>query len=111
MMARINTLLSTNNPNLMFVTLIVGVLDLTDGRLEWANAGHSELCVLTPQGALRLLDGRSGPACGVQEGLPYKRHDSRLEPGEVLIGYTDGVTEAVGPDNAQYGERRMYAGL
>ena len=110
-MARVNDRLSSNNPNLMFVTLIVGVLDLQNGHLQWANAGHSALCVLGPQGDLKLLDGRSGPACGVQEDLPYRRHETRLETGEVLIGYTDGVTEAVGPGNAQYGEHRLYATL
>ncbi len=110
-MARINTLLAAQNPNLMFVTLIVGVLDLESGRLNWANAGHSALCVVSPQGELRLLDGRSGPACGVQEDLPYRGHETRLEPGEVLLGYTDGVTEAVGPDGRQFGEHRLYATL
>ena len=110
-MTRINNLMSANNPNLMFVTLIVGVADLSNGHIAWANAGHSELCALTPQGELRLLDGRSGPACGVQEGLSYRLHETTLEAGEVLIGYTDGVTEAVGPDNDQYGESRLYAAL
>src|SRR5690606_15646852 len=94
-MTRINNPLAANNPNLMFGTLIVGVLDLSSGRLEWANAGHSPLCVLSPQGAIRLLDGRSGPACGVQEGLTYRLLSDHLAPGEILIGYTDGVTEAV----------------
>src|SRR5690606_14006994 len=106
-----NNLLSANNPNLMFVTLIVGMLDLNTGRLEWANAGHSPLCVLQPSGELRLLEGRSGPACGVQEGLCYRSHEATLQVGEVLIGYTDGVTEAVGPRNEQYGEHRLYAAL
>lgn len=110
-MSRINNLLSANNPNLMFVTLIVGMLDLNTGRLEWANAGHSPLCVLQPSGELRLLEGRSGPACGVQEGLCYRSHEATLQVGEVLIGYTDGVTEAVGPRNEQYGEHRLYAAL
>ena len=110
-MTRINDLLSANNPNLMFVTLIVGVLDLADGRLEWANAGHSSICVLKPNGELRLLEGRSGPACGVQDGLSYRLLQDRLEAGEILIGYTDGVTEAVGPHNEQYGENRLYSAL
>ncbi len=108
-MTRINDLLSTNNPNLMFVTLVVGVLDLASGHLQWSNAGHSPPCVITPNGELRLLEGRSGPACGVQEGLTYRHHDTQLEAGEVLFGYTDGVTEAVGPGNEQYGEHRLYA--
>lgn len=110
-MTRINNLLSANNPNLMFVTLVIGTLDLGTGRLQWANAGHSPLCVLRPDGDLRMLEGRSGPACGVQEGLPYRLFEDRLDAGEVLIGYTDGVTEAVGPGEAQYGENRLYATL
>jgi len=110
-MTRINNLLSANNPNLMFVTLVIGTLDLGTGRLQWANAGHSPLCVLRPDGDLRMLEGRSGPACGVQEGLPYRLFEARLDAGEVLIGYTDGVTEAVGPGEAQYGENRLYATL
>ena len=110
-MTRINNVLSYNNPNLMFVTLIVGVLDLETGALEWANAGHSPLCVLTSTGELRVLEGRSGPACGVQEGLNYKRYAGVLGTGEVLVGYTDGVTEAVGPADEQFGEHRLYAAL
>ena len=110
-MTRINNLLSFNNPNLMFVTLVVGVLDLDSGHLEWANGGHSPLCVLTPSGDLRVLEGRSGPACGVQDGLPYKSFQGDLAVGEVLIGFTDGVTEAVGPAEEQFGEHRLYAAL
>lgn len=110
-MTRINNLLSANNPNLMFVTLLVGVLDLASGHLQWSNAGHSAPCVLAPDGELRLLEGRSGPACGVQEGLAYHSHETRLACGEVLIGFTDGVTEAVGPGGDQYGEHRLYAAL
>lgn len=110
-MTRINNLLALNNPNLMFVTLLVGVLDLESGELQWSNAGHSAPCVVSTNGELRLLQGRSGPACGVQEGLAYRRHETRLAPGEVLVGYTDGVTEAVGPCDAQYGEHRLYAAL
>lgn len=110
-MTRINNLLSVNNPNLMFVTLIVGTVDLADGRLEWANAGHSSMGVLGADGELRLLEGRSGPACGVQEGLGYRRHDARLAAGELLLAYTDGVTEAMGPGTEQYGEHRLYVAL
>lgn len=110
-MTRINDLLSANNRNLMFVTLVVGVLDLATGDLQWSNAGHSPPCVITPGGELRLLEGRSGPACGVQDGLTYRRHETRLEADEVLVIYTDGVTEAVGPGNEQYGEHRLYAVL
>lgn len=111
LMERVNNRLSENNPNVMFVTLVIGVLDLATGALDWANGGHPPPCVLQTDGRLRLLDGRSGPACGVQEGLPYRKFSRRLAPGETLLGYTDGVTEAVGPDGSLYGEERLFARL
>ena len=111
LMERVNNRLSENNPNMMFVTLVLGVLDLATGTLEWANGGHPPLCILQTDGSLRLLEGRSGPACGVQENLPYQSFSTQLEPGEILMGYTDGITEAVGPDGSQYGETRLFSRL
>lgn len=110
-MQRINNRLAENNPNMMFVTLLLGILNLQDGTLAWANAGHPPPAVIAADGAVRLLHGRSGPACGVQENLDYQRLDDRLLPGETLVGYTDGVTDAMNPQAAQYGEARMLAHL
>lgn len=104
---RVNNRLAANNPNVMFVTLLLGVLDLATGDLAWANAGHPPPAVIAADGAVRLLEGRSGPACGVQEDLPYLCLSARLAPGETLVGYTDGITEAMDPENRQYGEERM----
>ncbi|UYO93403.1 SpoIIE family protein phosphatase [Pollutimonas sp. M17] len=109
LMERVNNRLSENNPNLMFVTLILAVLDLASGELQWANAGHPSPCVLSAGGDWRLLEGRSGPACGVMEGVPYKQFSTILEPGETIVGFTDGVTEALDPDGHLYGEPRLYA--
>src|SRR5690606_21153495 len=111
LMERVNNRLAENNPNMMFVTLVIGVLDLVTGDLDWSNGGHPALCLVQTDGQLRLLEGRSGPACGVQEDLPYRKFSTRLEPGEILVGYTDGVTEAVGPDGQLYGEERLFARL
>ncbi|MFW7341083.1 SpoIIE family protein phosphatase [Pollutimonas sp. H1-120] len=108
LMERVNNRLSENNPNLMFVTLILAVLDLASGELAWANAGHPPPCVLGANGKLRLLEGRSGPACGVLEGASYRQFSTRLEPGETVFGYTDGVTEALDPDGHLYGEPRLF---
>lgn len=110
-MQRINNRLAGNNPNMMFVTLVLGVLDLHTGDFAWANAGHLPPAVMDADGTVRLLEGRSGPACGVQEDLPYKCLSTRLAPGETLIGYTDGVTEANDPQGAQYGNERMITRL
>ncbi|WP_255032436.1 SpoIIE family protein phosphatase [Bordetella genomosp. 1] len=104
---KINNRLSENNPNMMFVTLLLGVLDLQTGELTWANAGHLPPAVLGLDGTVRLLEGRSGPACGVQEGLVYRSLNARIGPGEALVGFTDGVTEAESKEGKQYGDARM----
>lgn len=111
LMERVNNRLSENNPNMMFVTLVLAVLDLENGELSWSNGGHPPLCVLQTDGQLRLLEGRSGPACGVQEDLPYRLFTTRLEPGETVLGYTDGVTEALDPQGQLYGDPRLYSFL
>lgn len=109
---RVNNRLSENNPNMMFVTLLVGVLNLDNGDLAWANAGHPPPAVVVAQdGSMRLLTGRSGPACGVQEDVQYTSLHAYLPPGEILLGYTDGVTDAVDPQGYQYGDARLMARL
>ncbi|CAM3667420.1 Regulator [Bordetella sputigena] len=106
-MARVNNRLAENNPNLMFVTLLLGVLDLDTGELQWANAGHPPPVLVGGDGAVRTLEGRSGPACGVQEDLPYRTLTARLDYGETLVGYTDGVTDATNALGGRYGVERM----
>src|SRR5699024_1466917 len=79
-------------------------------EFTWANAGHPPPCIVDTKGHVRLLEGLSGPACGVIEGdQSYRLLSSELASGEVLIGYTDGVTEAHDPVSEQYGEARLYA--
>lgn len=111
MLFRINNRLAENNPKMMFVTLLLGVLDLDSGELSWASAGHLPPVVVGVDGTVRLLEGRSGPACGVQEDMPYRPLTAHLARGEILLGYTDGVTEAVNNQGAQYGDPRMLSML
>lgn len=110
LMEVINNRLTEHNPNMMFVTLFLGILDLHSGELEYANAGHP-LPWLLSKGSVSLLPGRSGPACGVAEGMPYAAFGTTLAPDTVLIGYTDGVTEADNPSGAFYGDDRGVAVL
>ena len=104
---RVNTRLAENNPNMMFTTLLVGSLDLDTGDFTWVNAGHLAPLVVGVDGTVRVLEGRSGAACGVAEGLEYRRLHTRIERGEMIVGYTDGVTEAFGPGGEYYGEDRL----
>lgn len=111
LLQRINNRLAENNPNMMFVTLLLGVIDLSTGSLVWANAGHPPPALIRADGAVDLLTGRSGPACGVQEDLHYQCFTCQLDRGETLLGYTDGITDATDRQETQYGESRMIARL
>lgn len=110
-MERVNTRLADNNPNMMFVTLIIAVLDLDNGTLKWANGGHPPPYILQSDGQARALDGRSGPACGVQPYLTYRSFTTLLRQGEILWGYTDGIPEAMDINGQPYGEGKMLAQL
>ncbi len=111
MLQRINNRLAENNPNMMFVTLFLGVLDVKSGELRWANAGHPSPVIIDASGHTHLLTDRSGPACGVIENTVYRPLSTQLERGEILVGYTDGVTEAPCRDGGLYSEERLLARL
>jgi sigma-B regulation protein RsbU (phosphoserine phosphatase) len=104
---RVNNRLSENNPNLMFVTLLVGILQLDTGELRWCNAGHPPPYRILPEGGAEALAGRSGIACGIKEGAAYKSFATQIKKGEAILAYTDGVTEAVDSSDKQYGEARL----
>ena len=111
MMRRVNDELSRDNPNLMFVTLLIAILDVESGAIQYVNAGHNPPILLNIDGTARYLRGISGPACGVMEDLTYDTLEMRLEPGESLVLYTDGVTEAMDPANEQFGEEPLLSSV
>jgi sigma-B regulation protein RsbU (phosphoserine phosphatase) len=108
-MEHVNGRLAENNPNLMFVTLLIGMLHMASGEFSWANAGHPPPLSVTPAGGVEVLTGRSGPACGVKEDATYRLFRRHVSPGEMMLAYTDGVTEATAAGGAQYGEARLKA--
>jgi len=108
LMEKINSQLSDNNPNLMFVTLMIATLDLDNYALQWANAGHPPPIIRQANGEVKALGGRSGPACGVQGELSYTLFTQTLAPGEILINYTDGISEAMNAHNEPYEDERLY---
>ncbi len=105
-MVKVNEGLCRNNPNMMFVTLFLGVLDLGTGELRYANAGHPPPFRIAPDGAIDCFKGLSGPACGVAEGVPYRTFSAVMARGETLFGFSDGVTDATDPGKALFGEDR-----
>ncbi len=99
----INAELSRDNGQMMAVSLLVGVLDLADGGLQLCSAGHENPLVIDAAGGVRELRLEGGPALCVAEGYPYPVEACRLEPGETLVAFTDGVTEAQNPAGDLFG--------
>ena len=93
-----------------FVTLFFGVLDFSNGQLLYINAGHNPPAIVRSDGTLELLR-PSGPAVGIVSNARFEIRQARLEPGEVLYTYTDGVTEARSATGEFFGESRLFDAL
>ncbi|GLQ47803.1 IcfG protein [Dyella lipolytica] len=106
----LNEELCRNNDGCMFVSLLCGLLDTISGQLIMASAGH-EPPVLWGRDVPRLLEFDTGPALGLDEEATYPVHRLRLRPGDNLLMYTDGITEATDHALQMYGQERMLACL
>lgn len=105
MMGLVNDLLSEDNPNTMFVTIIIGILDLETGRFDYASGGHNPPIIIGED--VREVPGISGPMAGAMESLTYAPLSTTLEPGEAILLYTDGVTEAMNEALDLFSEQRL----
>ena len=108
-LAQLNDELAVDNPSGMFVTFLCAVLDPGTGRLVVANAGHCRPVLLRegvpPSWAVRNL----GTALGFEPGLAFERTELTLRPGDAIVLYTDGVTEAFNAADECYGNERLLA--
>ena len=108
-MSRINNGVVDTNSNNMFVTLFVGRLDLTTGRLDYCNAGHNPIVVIPPDGEPYFLKAKPNLAIGLFADFPYEAESIDLKPGTRILAYTDGVNEAERADKSLYGNERLLA--
>ena len=107
-----NEEIARDNPEMLFVTVFAGILDLRTGELNWCNAGHdSPFCLRPGQTVPTRLEGESGPPLCVIEGYAYRSERYRLLPGEALCLFTDGVTEAMNAGDELYGRQRLFSVL
>jgi len=106
-MSRVNNCLADGNKNEMFVTIFAGRINLKTGEMEYCNAGHNPIVVISPDGKPTLLQAKSNLAAGLFENFPYEGEAMHLARGSRLVLYTDGVTEAEREDKSQYGEERL----
>jgi sigma-B regulation protein RsbU (phosphoserine phosphatase) len=106
-MTHVNEEIARNNDSAMFVTLWLGILDVTSGALVYTNAGHNPPYVKPDGGDPVRLDARHGPVVGAVEGLVYGQESTTLQPDDLVFLYTDGVTEAMDPAGTLYEEARL----
>ena len=102
-----NEKLCENNESGMFVTAWMGILDITTGNMQFANAGHNPPLIKRANGEFEYLKTRAGFVLAGMEGMKYRSGELTLAPGDRLFLYTDGVTEATNMDNQLYGEQRL----
>jgi len=95
----------------VFVTAFAGILDLGSGRVDYASAGHDSPFVLGGSTDLRQLVTEGGPPLGAVDEFRYPVDHDRVEPGEVLLLFTDGVTEAVNDKHVLYSSERLAKAL
>ena len=106
-----NAAICSNNKEEMFVTVWLGILEISTGRLTAANAGH-EFPILKPaNGNFALYKDKHGFIIGGMDGIRYKEYEIQLKPGAKLFLYTDGVPEATDADGVQFGTQRLLEAL
>lgn len=97
---------STHDRSNMFATVFVAAIDTATGELEYANGGHEPPAIVRQDGTAERLE-PTGPAVGLMAGSRFGTRSLVLEPGDRLIAFTDGATEARAPDGAFYTEGRL----
>jgi len=104
----LNDRLSEENAGNMFVTLFYGVVDLRSGELRYASGGHNPPVVLRAEGGAEWLPRVRGAAIGAMAGLPYATGTTSLAPGDQILLYTDGLTEAMNDAGELLGDDRTF---
>jgi serine phosphatase RsbU (regulator of sigma subunit) len=92
----------------MFATIFLGVLNPINGSLVYINGGHEPLVVVGPTGVVQELP-PTGPAVGLMPLVQFKIQHIQLYPGDMLVGYTDGVTEAFRSDGELFTRKRLWS--
>ena len=110
-LTRTNEAICSNNEAQMFVTVWLGILEISTGKLTAANAGHEYPVIKRADGGFELYKDRHGFVIGGMEGVEYKEYTLQLEPGTKLFVYTDGVAEATNAKNELFGMDRMIDAL
>ncbi len=107
----VNERICRNNKLDMFVTVWLGILELSTGKLIASNAGHEYPAVGRSGERFELLKDKHGLVIGAMSGIPYRDYELTLHPGDALFLYTDGVPEATDKEEELFGIERMLSAL
>ena len=108
---KVNKQLCENNESEMFVTVWMGIMELSSGRVVAANAGHEYPVVKNAQGQFELIKDKHGFVLAAMDMAKYTEYEFTLGRGETLFVYTDGVPEATNAQNELFGTDRMLKAL
>lgn len=106
-LTEVNNQLQQDNPTFMFVTLIYALYNPETGLLTYSIAGHDPPMLVSADGTVTELPLTKGIAVGIAADVVYTQESVTLEPGDTVVLYTDGVTEAMNADNQQFGMDRL----
>ena len=106
-----NASICSHNRQEMFVTVWLGILELSTGKLTAANAGHEYPAIKRPGGRFALLKDKHGFVIGGMDGVKYSEYELMIEPGAKLFLYTDGIPEATDAADAMFGTGQMLDAL
>jgi sigma-B regulation protein RsbU (phosphoserine phosphatase) len=106
-LTHVNDEIAESNDASMFITIFLGILNVRTGELLYTNAGHNPPYLLRDNGSTERLDTLHGPVAGMFEGLAYGSDTTKVGLNDMLLIYTDGVTEAMNPEEALFEEQRL----
>jgi len=109
LVARLNRIIVSNSPSNRFISFFFGLIDPGTGQITYVNAGHNPPILAHSDGAMQQLEA-TGLLLGIMAAAPYQQSTCRFDPGDVIVLFSDGVTEAARPDvDEEFGEDRLAA--
>lgn len=108
---RTNETICKNNKQKMFVTVWLGILEISTGKVTASNAGHEYPVIRRPEGRFEILKDEHGFVIGGLNKVKYKDYEFSLESGSTVFVYTDGIPEATDSDNKMFGMDRLTEAL
>lgn len=106
MVTHLNRVMKAVCPANRFITFFLCHIDPASGELDYCNAGHNPPYLVRAGGEVEELEG-GGPVLGILPGVTYEQRTCRMEPGDMIVIFSDGVTEAVNPRGDEFGEQRL----